>query len=149
MYYCGMKTIEQLKEKPPVYIGIWGGKIDVVANFENIYITEQEYKAEQSPYSNDQYWLENKAKLEKVLSNYNDVNILFAYYTYEDYSGTAFVLFERGGKLYEVNASHCSCYGLEGQFEPEETTVEAIIFRLENGGFYDTEMNQAVKTYFM
>lgn len=44
-----------------------------------------------------------------------DVKILLASYTYEDYDGSAFVLFLRDGKLYEVNGSHCSCYGLEGQ----------------------------------
>lgn len=37
--------------------------------------------------------------------------------------------------LYEVNGSHCSCYGLEGQWEEEETTVEALAYRLTNGTF--------------
>ena len=42
--------------------------------------------------------------------------IEFVYAKYEDecYSGSAFVLFARKGKLYEVYGSHCSCYGLEG-----------------------------------
>jgi hypothetical protein len=52
--------------------------------------------------------------------------ILFAGYEYGSYEGDAFVLFKRDGKLYEVNAGHCSCYGIEGQWDPEETTVEAI-----------------------
>lgn len=30
------------------------------------------------------------------------------------------------GKLYEVNGGHCSCYGFEGQFQPEETTAEYV-----------------------
>ncbi len=64
--------------------------------------------------------------------------ILFASYNSEDYQGTAFVLFERKGKLYEVNGSHCSCYGLgssswgddgNSQWQPEETTIEALISR--------------------
>ena len=68
--------------------------------------------------------------------------VLLASYTYEDYSGSAFVLFRRGGKLYEVNGSHCSCYGLEDrsysgewgqtQWEPEETSKEALEKRLDN-----------------
>ena len=41
----------------------------------------------------------------------------------------ALVFFERGGMLFEVHASHCSCYDLEGQWEPEETTREAIAMR--------------------
>jgi hypothetical protein len=56
-------------------------------------------------------------------------NIVFAAYTYEDYSGSALVLYEEDGKLYEVNGSHCSCYGLEGQWSPEETTLEALRMR--------------------
>ena len=38
------------------------------------------------------------------------------------------------GVLYESHGSHCSCYGFEGQFEPEETSIEALKFRIENGG---------------
>ena len=70
--------------------------------------------------------------------------VLLASYTYENYSGEAFVLFERGGKLYEVNGSHCSCYGLSEssysysgdpvtQWQPEETSVDALQHRLEKG----------------
>jgi hypothetical protein len=73
--------------------------------------------------------------------------ILFASYTYENYEGDAFVLFRRDGNLYEVNGSHCSCYGLSEcdylgdnrtQWRPEETTIEALLHRLQNGeyGFY-------------
>ncbi len=76
-----------------------------------------------------------------LLSNFdlavNDVegcHILLAHYSYEDYSGSAFVLFIKDGVLYEVHGSHCSCYGLEGQWEPEETTYEALIHRLTKGG---------------
>lgn len=59
--------------------------------------------------------------------------IIVASYTYEDYSGSAYVLFRRDGKLFEVHGGHCSCYGLEGQWEPEETTKEAILHRLDKG----------------
>lgn len=55
--------------------------------------------------------------------------LLIAVYTYESYSGKAFVLYEHDGKLFEVNASHCSCYGLENQFDPEETTWAALLMR--------------------
>ncbi|AEH03461.1 hypothetical protein AVT69_gp035 [Pseudomonas phage PhiPA3] len=61
--------------------------------------------------------------------------ILFAAYDdSEGYSGYSFVLFEREGKLYEVNASHCSGYDLEGQWEPEETTIEAL--EVTRGGYF-------------
>lgn len=55
--------------------------------------------------------------------------IIIASYTYEDYSGSAFVIYEKDGKLYEVHGSHCSCYGLEDQWSPEETSWEAIGMR--------------------
>lgn len=64
-----------------------------------------------------------------------EVEILLASYTYESYSGEAFVLFKRDGKLWEVNGSHCSCYGLERQWEPEETSIEAIERRMSTGRF--------------
>lgn len=62
-----------------------------------------------------------------------DVNVLFASYSYQDYTGDAFVLFEKDGKLYEVNGGHCSCMGLEGQWEPEETNIQALKHRLYEG----------------
>ncbi|MFW6008491.1 MAG: hypothetical protein ACOCP8_04415 [archaeon] len=68
-------------------------------------------------------------------SEFQGVDIVFASYTYEYYEGDAFVLFIKDGKLYEVNGGHCSCYGLESQWEPEETSLEAIRFRIKNGSF--------------
>lgn len=64
------------------------------------------------------------------------IHILFAWYDYRGYNGEAFVLFEQDGKLFEVNGGHCSCYGLEGQWSPEETTLEALAFRLKEGHAY-------------
>lgn len=61
------------------------------------------------------------------------IKILLAWYGYVDYDGLAFVLFERDGRLYEVNGGHCSCYGLEAQWDPEETTVEALRHRVKSG----------------
>ena len=63
----------------------------------------------------------------------HDTFILVAWYGGGCYDGEAFVLFERGGRLYEVNGGHCSCYGLEGQWDPEETSAEALVHRIENG----------------
>lgn len=72
----------------------------------------------------------NRSLLQHHLENkYEGVSILFASYTYVHYTGSAFVLFEKCGTLYEVNGSHCSCCGLEGQWSPEETSWEAIKLR--------------------
>ena len=62
--------------------------------------------------------------------------VLIAVYTYECYSGKAFVLYEQDGKLFEVNGGHCSCYGLEDQFDPEETTWEALLMRDFSDSWY-------------
>ena len=54
-----------------------------------------------------------------------------------DYDMSAFgILLGKDGKLYEVEGSHCSCYALEGQFEPEEVTVEELEFRIKNNKSY-------------
>ena len=47
--------------------------------------------------------------------------LLYADYTYEDYSGDAYVLgYDKEKKqFFEVHGSHCSCYGLEGQWGEE------------------------------
>jgi hypothetical protein len=66
-----------------------------------------------------------------------DVNILFAIYDTEDYEGYAFVLFYgEDNELYEVNGSHCSCYELEEQWEPEKTDWTAIRHRFEHGQLF-------------
>jgi hypothetical protein len=75
---------------------------------------------------------------EGVFNDFNEddeVNILFASYGNANYSGSAWVLFEQDGKLFEVNGSHCSCYGLENQWEPEEVMLEELENRLLNGSF--------------
>lgn len=58
--------------------------------------------------------------------NREELNVLFATYTYEDWEGDAFLIVEKNNQLYEVNAWHCSCYELEQQFDLEETSIEAL-----------------------
>jgi hypothetical protein len=78
----------------------------------------------------------------KLTNELDGVTVLLASYETASYEGYAFVLFERDRKLYEVNGSHCSCYGLEGQWEPEETTVEALRRRMEEGKLGNGERNE-------
>lgn len=63
----------------------------------------------------------------------HEVNILLASYDIDGYEGDAFVLYEENGCLYEVSGSHCSCYGLEEQWLPEETDVTSLLMRVEKG----------------
>ncbi|MCY0089259.1 MULTISPECIES: hypothetical protein [Bacillus amyloliquefaciens group] len=88
---------------------------------------------------------EGKEKVD-VLSDFEeketDVNILFASYDGDICEGHAWVLFEEGGKLFEVNGSHCSCHGLEDQWEPEEVTLNVLEHRLMNGTFGEPDFKE-------
>ena len=89
-------------------------------------MSKSEYEAKEAPYPNIDSWKRKKIEMKEALKKYSDKKILFASYGYANSSGDAWVLFEKDGKLFEVNGSHCSCYGLEGQFEPEETDLKAL-----------------------
>ena len=128
-----MKTLESILGQAPVYLHNWETKVDLISDFEEIYISDAEYNSEVAPCANVKLWEEKKAKMAIAIEQWKPINILFASYGADNYSGDAFVLFERDGNLFEVNGSHCSCYGLEGQFSPEETTIEALRYRLING----------------
>lgn len=64
-----------------------------------------------------------------------DYNIIVAGYFYESYEGDAYVLAEKNGQLFEVSGGHCSCYGLEGQWNPSEVNAAYLRNRAENGSF--------------
>ena len=57
------------------------------------------------------------------------IEIVYAQYDCENYEGYAHLIFIKDGLLFEVNGSHCSCNGLEGQWYPEETTLNALLAR--------------------
>jgi hypothetical protein len=52
---------------------------------------------------------------------------VWAMYETPDYEGYAKVFFSYDGEVvYYVEGGHCSCYGLEGQWEPEAVLWEAV-----------------------
>jgi hypothetical protein len=78
---------------------------------------------------------------EDILSSYEapadalkDATLIFAMYGGGSYDGYSFILFHKDGKYYEVNGAHCSCYGLEGQWNPEETDIAFLEMRFFNDG---------------
>jgi hypothetical protein len=87
----------------------------------------------------------------KYFGNYEcnavfDHEILFAAYEQAEYDGHSVVLFERNNILYLVEASHCSCYGLEGLFKPEEVDWGMVI-TLNSNSFcwsFDPDANSAL-----
>lgn len=66
---------------------------------------------------------------------------IFAIYDNGGYDGWALVIFSDDGlNFFTVEGSHCSCYGLEGQWEPETTTFAALhhmATEASYGGFYN------------
>ena len=70
--------------------------------------------------------------------------VLLADYSYEDYSGDAIVLWqEADGRIGYVSGGHCSCHGLEGQWDPEIHTADEIRQMIERG-HYDLSRNRAL-----
>jgi len=66
-------------------------------------------------------------------SEIDGAEVLVASSINEGYDGSAYVLFRRGGRLFEVHAAHHSHYGLDGQWIPEEADADAILHRIEKG----------------
>lgn len=64
--------------------------------------------------------------------------LIYADYDGGGYDGHADVLFYDQGKFWYVTASHCSCYGLEDSWSPEEYSFKALRGQVEraNSGFF-------------
>jgi hypothetical protein len=80
--------------------------------------------------------------------------VLVAYQSVGDYgcdSSAWFLLREKStGRLFEACGSHCSCYGFEGQFEPEQTTVTYLKsdkFSFGLGGYDSTYNHRGAPTH--
>jgi len=72
-------------------------------------------------------------------------DILFAVNDSYSCEALAFVLLRLDGRLFEVNASHCSCDGYEGQWAPEPTSADALRMRKSIFGLTDEEFQMAVE----
>ena len=72
----------------------------------------------------------------------NGLQILLAYESVGSWgcdSSSFFLLRDKKTKeLFEINGSHCSCYGFEEQFELESTTKEALQMRANKGSVFYT-----------
>lgn len=79
----------------------------------------------------------NKTSLEKLFGLHSDelrdIDLLLASYKQGDDSGYGFVFFKEAQSYYEVNVSNDSEIDLSGQWQPEETSIEALMFRLNRG----------------
>ena len=109
-----------------------------------------------SEYSGDR---ENSTPTEEQIQKTKQIleqcDILIAYESVGSWGcdSSSFFLFKdkKTGGLYELNGSHCSCYGFEGQFDLEMTTLESLKKRNENEygvfytGGYDTNESENKK----
>jgi hypothetical protein len=107
----------------PVYLGLFD-----VADQEHPLIREHDHY--------DGFEVTHKQAIE-----ISQLNIIVAAYTYENYSGDAFVLYEKDGQLYEVNDSHCSCNGLRN-WSPEHTSIDAVMLREDSDGVWEAYGSQ-------
>lgn len=72
---------------------------------------------------------------------------LYACYNQQDYEGSAFVLFLEDEKLYGVYGSHCSCMGLEDQWDPEFIEWECAVEYLTKSWHVDDKDRKVVLPY--
>ena len=130
-----MKNLKEIINSNPVFMNDFENEVDVACEFLGCLIDHNDYygKSNMKSWKMDSFE-EEKEKVDLFLKQ--KVNkILFASYGNDSYWGDAFVLFEKDGKLFEVNASHCSCFGLENQWEEEEVELKELEHRLINGTF--------------
>ncbi|WP_308636125.1 hypothetical protein [Paenibacillus silvisoli] len=128
-----MKSMQEIINQEAVYMNDWTDKFGLISDFDEIHMTKEEYEATETPYRNVEVWEARKERMKKAIQKWEDINILFASYGYANYSGDAWVLYEQNGRLWEVNGSHCSCYGLEGQWAPEIVSLAELENRLMKG----------------
>jgi len=104
--------------------------------------------------SEGRYFAEEGNEVEKkeLRKKLKDFYVLIAYESVGSYgcdSSSFFLLKEKKtGKLFENHASHCSCYGFEGQWKPEETTIQYLKsdkFYFYSGGYDGDEEGNSQK----
>lgn len=78
-----------------------------------------------------------------------DKVVLFAAYDVPNYEGYAMVIYIQNGKFYIVEGSHCSCYGLENEWTPDEMPLEALLRMADSGlgmlNKYNLEFKKSIR----
>ena len=57
-----MKTLKEIINQELVFFNDFSDRIDVLGNFNDIYMDSKEYFKEELPYANASYWLDSKKK---------------------------------------------------------------------------------------
>ena len=107
-----------------------------------VHISEQ-YAGDKSGF--DYGCPENKDKSE-LLKELKRFNIVIAYESVGSWGcdSSSYFLMQRknDGVYFEFSGGHCSCYGFEGQYDPQEATIEYLKsdkFYFYCGGYDDNE----------
>lgn len=87
-----------------------------------------------------------KEQFRSDCDNIKDNEVLFASYGSGGWDGDAIVLIKRNGKLYTSEGGHCSCCGLEDQWELIETTKD-ILKKREFSETYHPEFIEWLKEF--
>lgn len=78
----------------------------------------------------------DKEAAKPIMEQLDKLDVLIAYESVGSWGcdSTSFFVFKdkETGMIYEMHGSHCSCYGFEGQFKLEETTVEVLKSRVQS-----------------
>ena len=89
-------------------------------------------------------WSDVCREFQEVLDSPDEV--LLAVYDAHAYEGYADVIYRVGDRYFWASGSHCSCYGLEDQWDPEEYSAELLIEALRRGDhFYWSEDSAALR----
>jgi len=114
-----MKDLQEIIKQEPVFVGNFENEDQVFGSFEVADKERSEYK------------------------------ILFASYDTPAYEGYAWGLCIKKGtnELLEFSGSHCSCYGLEGQFSPEPAVLQELANKAVNGGWTEDPYKTELKTF--
>lgn len=102
-------------------------------------------------FSGSRSWYDDNRKVDNtvteaksILDLLNSSEVLLAWYGGGPWEGEAMVVYKSEGKLYVVTGSHCSCYGLEGQWDPVETNYKVLAMK-EPSPFEDQDYVDAYK----
>lgn len=76
-------------------------------------------------------WADVQSQFEMSMPQPDEV--IYAEYDRPGYEGYANVIYRNGDRFYWAHGSHCSCYGLEGQWDPEEYDARTLTYILRRG----------------
>ena len=78
--------------------------------------------------------------LDAEFKNMGEPTFVFSVYEQGGYEGDCFVIYSYDGvEFFMTSGSHCSCFGLEGQWSPDETTYEALRHIFTEGSTYGVQ----------